>query len=134
MKAWQRKRIFGTARQVGWDIEMLRDVVEGIRPDRHISKLSDRQADMLIAVLDEAARGLRNGKLGIQQEKKIYKLGYLLRWDCTAIRKFNKRTNGKWDIMDCTPAEASKLILAMEAVIEYEKNKKATETQRTQRV
>lgn len=121
MNAGLLRKIYGLARSAGWDNDMLHEVASSIPGfNGHISKMTVSQANDLIDILIKA----RHGTVEQKQAEKIFKLGYLLHWDCRAIRKFNKKTTGKWDIYDCSVAEASKLISAMEAVLRWEKDKK----------
>ncbi len=119
----QRRGMFARLKPLGMGIEDLRDMVEAITGQRSISSLTKVGGAEVIDELDKLQRETRSAKPhpSAGQMGKIYKLGYLLRWNSTTIRKFNRRTTGKWDIHDDTPKEASKLILAMEGVLASEK-------------
>jgi len=110
--------MFAIISNLGWDIDDLRDIVEAVTDQRHISALTGADGNKVILELERLVKEDRMFKFhpSERQINKIYKLGYLLKWNTTTIRKFNKRTNNKWDIWENTTKEASKLIMAMEAV------------------
>lgn len=131
LKDKQRRKMFALARSMGWNIDALRDIVWVKTGQRHISALTTIGGDMVLKELERLAREARTLRQaqGMAQPRpkqvaKIYKLGYLLRWKSTTIRRFNRRTTGKWDIYENTPGEASKLIMAMEGVLESEKQRR----------
>jgi len=115
----QRRKMFALAKSMGWNIDALRDVVWAMTGERHISALTTAGGDVVLEELERLAREVRSFRPqpSPNQVAKIYKLGYLLRWKSITIRRFNRRTTGKWDIHDNTPGEASKLIMAMEGVL-----------------
>ena len=119
LKDKQRKKMFALARSMGWNTDALRDVVWAMTGQRHVSALTTIGGEVVLEELERLAREARSFRPqpSPKQVAKIYKLGYLLRWKSTTIRKFNQRTTGKWDIHDNTPGEASKLIMAMEGVL-----------------
>ena len=127
LKDWQRRKMFGIAKSMGWNTDALRDVVWAMTGQRHISALTAIGGDVVLEELERLARQARSfsPQPSPKQVAKIYKLGYELRWKSTTIRKFNQRTTGKWDIHDNTPGEASSLIMAMEGVLASEKQREA---------
>lgn len=125
LKDWQRRKMFGIAKSMEWNTDALRDVVWAMTGQRHISALTTIGGDEVLKELERLAREARSFRPqpSPKQVAKIYKLGYLLRWKSTTIRRFNQRTTGKWDIHDNTPGEASNLIMAMEGVLASEQQR-----------
>ena len=125
LKDGQRRKMFGIAKSMGWNTDALRDVVWAMTGQRHISSLTVVGGDVVLEELGRLAREARSFRPqpSPKQVAKIYKLGYLLRWKSTTIRRFNERTNGKSDIHDNTPGEASKLIMAMEGVLKSDEER-----------
>ena len=125
LKDKQRRKMFALAKSMGWNIEALRDIVWAMTGQRHISALTIKGGDVVLEELERLAKevGFFKPQPSSKQVAKIYKLGYLLRWQSTTIRRFNRRTTGRWDIYENTPDEANKLINAMEGVLASEQQR-----------
>lgn len=125
--AWQRKKIFAVGRNLGLDIDALRDVAMSISGRASISKLTWTQANSVINRLENrVTRARARERAGAEnvtpmitqrQKGKIWKLACLLGWDKDTQRLygFYERQIGKRK--PSSSEEATKIITGMEKLI-----------------
>ena len=118
------KYLWTLARSLHMSNEMVHEVVQEITGKTSIRKLTRKELGQVTRALEYALR--HDYTIDPEQKRKIYKIGYLLKWNCKQIRGFIKHVVGKNDINILQREEASKVIEGMKAILK--RKNKCTET------
>jgi len=118
----QRRRIFGMARNLGMDDELLHDAVFSVTGEAHISKLTVDQAAKVIQSLVGMSEKPRPGRLSPEARRKILALGYALGWQPKQVNGMCRRVTNVASIEWLTPRDAWKVTEAMKAMVERQKS------------
>ena len=77
------------------------------------------------ALLGNKSAISRNKPKWDKQDKKIFKLGFLLEWQTRDLRKYFMRIVNKDEIRDLSAKEKAFVIVGMEKVLEHKRNAKS---------
>lgn len=109
------RRIHGFGKRLGMDHEALTIAACRYEVDS-LSQLTVLQLKDFLSWLIEKTGQVNAARTWSAQDKRIFALGYDLKWDTIAIRRFLKHQTGKTDMKKLTLAEKSKVIIGMEKI------------------
>ena len=112
--------IWALARSLGLGSDKLHEVVMEVTGKDSLRKLTQREKNQVTRTLRYALR--HSYTIDQEQKNKIYKLGFLLHWNCKQIRGFVKVVVKKTDVNILQREEASKVIEGMKAILKRERN------------
>jgi len=95
--------------------DMVHDSVKELTGKTSIKDLTKKEVNQVCRALEAALRHFYT--IDKEQKNKIFKLGYLLGWNCIQIRGFIKRVVKKHDVNVLQREEARKVIEGMKAIL-----------------
>lgn len=128
-KADSRLRLLRRVHACGSKLRMNHDALHDMAQQWYAKSLSDmsqRELEDMAAILARQIGNLKSAQVKKKhtwtaKDKKIFKLGYLLRWDTQDLKGFMQRTVGKRELKQLTDQEKSFLIVGLEKVLDGRK-------------
>jgi phage gp16-like protein len=114
------KRIHVLKRELSFDDETYRTVLQSITGKRSCSDIDDEYLDLVCKSLEGQLKKTVQTRVrqNVQLERKIAKLGYILRWNWHDIAGFCLKETGKRTTRSCNTFELNKVVNGMIAVID----------------
>jgi phage gp16-like protein len=114
------KRIHVLKRELSFDDDTYRTVLESITGKRSCADIDDEYLDLVCKSLEGQLKKTQQTQIrqNVQLERKIAKLGYILRWNWYDIAGFCVKETGKRTTRACSALELNKVVNGMVAVID----------------
>ena len=114
------KRIHVLKRELSFDDETYRTVLHSISGKRSCSEIDDEYLDLVCKTLESQFKKTQQTlvRQNIRLQRKIAKLGYILKWGWPDIAGFCFKETGKRSTRSCDTTELNKIVNGMVAVID----------------
>lgn len=112
------RRIHVLKRELALDDETYRTILESISGKRSCSEIDDEYVNLVLKSLEGQASKVRQTRVqaNVRLQRKIARLGYILKWSWRDIAGFCFKETGKRSTQSCSAAELNKVVNGMIAV------------------